>query len=66
MGDNDKLCFAADHLKGIGVILTCMSVDSATGTSYTSMPEALSFLAQQIHGIAQEIENVCSGKVSEE
>ncbi len=66
MGDNDKLCFAADHLKGIGVILTCMSVDSATGTSYTSMPEALSFLAEQIYSIASEIENVCSGKVSEE
>ena len=66
MGDNDKLCFAADHLKGIGVILTCMSVDSATGTSYTSMPEALSFLAEQIYSIASEIENVCSGKASEE
>ena len=66
MGDNDKLCFAADSLKGIGVILTCMSVDSATGTSYTSMPEALSFLAEQIYSIASEIENVCSEKVSEE
>ena len=66
MGDNDKLCFAADHLKGIGVILTCMSVDSATGTSYTSMPEALSFLAEQIYSIASEIENVCSVTVREE
>ena len=66
MGVNDKLCFAADNLKGIGVILTCMSVDSATGTSYTNMPEALSFLAEQIHSIAREIENVCSIQVTKE
>ena len=66
MGDNYKLWFAADNLKGIGVILTCMSVDSATGTSYTNMPEALSFLAEQIHSIAREIENVCSIQVTKE
>ena len=33
MDNDDILCFAADKLKGICVILSCMSVDSSTGTT---------------------------------
>ena len=66
MDNDDTLCYAADKLKGICVILSCMSVDSSTGTTYTDMPDALKFLADQIYDIATEIENVRTGKVSEE
>ncbi len=65
MDNDDILCFAADKLKGICVILSCMSVDSSTGTSYTDMPAALKFLADQVYDIAEEIENVRTGKESE-
>ncbi len=66
MQPSETLDCSINKLKGMFVVLASMSDSSARGSSYTDMPDALRLLADQVYDIATDLENMRTGKETEE
>ena len=66
MNDIDIIYGQIRKLKGISLILACMSVENMSGMDHENMSEALDFLADQIYDIAAELDTIQAQKESEQ